>query len=147
MKARLARFRKILVLAAAEEQKLRVQVGRSQARLKQQLDRLAELNVYRSGYAQSHAESRRLPSSHWKDYQNFLSRLDAALSAQRRLVADCEENLDAHRRQWMRRRRRVESLDKVRLRLEEQERVSAERREQRLLDDLPAAPAVYDEDA
>lgn len=146
MTARIARFRKILALATAEERQLSMRVGRSQARLKEQLDRLAELDSYRSGYAQSHGDSRRLPSAHWKDYQNFLSRLDEALSAQRRIVTECEENLDVHRRQWMRRRRRVESLDKFRLRLEEEERVSAERREQRLLDDLPSAPPVYDED-
>lgn len=146
MKRRSARLKKIVSLAEAEERSLGAITGRSQKQLNEQRQKLGELNAFRESYAARARNSVDQSSAHWKDYQNFLSRLDQAVRAQRQVVAECEKNLDVHRRRWLEKRQRVESLERVQGRYLEQERLHADRLEQRALDDLPAAPPLYDED-
>jgi len=146
VKKRSAKLKKIVSLAEAEERSLAAMTGRSQKKLNEQQQKLGELNAFRESYATRARSSGGQSSAHWKDYQNFLSRLDRAVRAQQQVVAECEKNLDVHRRRWQEKRQRVESLERVQGRYLEQERVHADRLEQRTQDDLPAAPTLYDED-
>ena len=76
----------------------------------------------------------------WQDYQNFLQRLDGAVSAQQQIVSDCEQNLETHRQRWLAKRRRLESLERVLEKYHEQDRAYEDRLEQKTLDDLPSSP-------
>ena len=143
MKKRSVRLQKIIALAEAEERHLGAITGRAQARLKEQVARLGELNVYRQEYADKAQGNEQLHSAHWKDYQNFLFRLDGAVRSQQAIVQECQQNLEAHRRQWMVKRQRLESLDRVRERFEQEERIHEDRIEQRTQDELPTAAESY----
>ena len=108
--------------------------------------KLGELNAYRENYAARARDAKALNSAHWKDYQNFLARLDQAARSQQQVVNDCRENLEVFRRRWLVKRQRVESLERVQERYRQQESAHADRVEQRLLDDLPGAPPLYDKE-
>lgn len=146
MKKRSARLRKILSVAEAEERSLGMRTGRAQKKLLEENRKLGELNAYRESYAARARSASALSSAHWKDYQNFLSRLDQAVRSQQQVVNDCKKNLELHRSRWLVKRQRVESLERVQERYRQQELSHADRIEQRTLDDLPGAPPMYDKD-
>ena len=146
MKKRSARLQKILSVAEAEERSLGMQTGRAQKKMLEENQKLGELNAYRESYAAKARNANALSSAHWKDYQNFLSRLDQAVRSQKMVVDDCAKNVELHRRRWLIKRQRVESLERVQERYRQQESLHAERIEQRTLDDLPGAPPLYDKD-
>jgi len=130
---------KVAALAAAEERRFGVEAGRSQRHLNEQLERLGELNAFRHNYARKNSGMARVTSAHLKDYQNFLSRLDVAVRAQQQIVRDCEQNLATHRKRWMIKRQKLESLERVLEKYQVQDHAQREKLEQKLLDDLPNA--------
>lgn len=146
MKKRSARLKKILSVAVAEERSLGLQTGRAQKKMLSEKHKLGELNAYRQNYAARARSATALSSAHFKDYQNFLSRLDQAVRSQQQVVTDSEKNLELHRRRWLVKRQRVESLERVQERYRQQELAHADRMEQRTLDDLPGAAPLYDKD-
>lgn len=147
MKKRSARLKKIAAVAVAEERSLGMQTGKAQKKLLEENRKLGELNAYREAYAAKARNASALSSAHWKDYQNFLYRLDQAVRSQQLVVDDCRKTLELHRRRWLIKRQRVESLERVQQRYRQQENARAERIEQRALDDLPGAPPLYDKDS
>ena len=137
MKQRSRKIGKVAALAASEERRFGEQAGRSQRQLNEQLGRLGELNAFRHSYASKSRGLSGINSVQWKDYQNFLQRLDAAINAQQQIVSDCEQALASHRQRWLAKRRRLDSLERILEKYREQEYAHAERLEQKLLDDLP----------
>jgi len=125
---------KVVSLAAAEERRFGEQAGRTQQALNEQLDRLGELNAFRHGYG---PPTSGVSSVRWKDYQNFLHRLDRAVQSQQHVVGDCEQNLEAHRKRWMMKRQKLESLERVLEKCRQRDVSHQERLEQRRLDDMP----------
>lgn len=146
MKKRSARLQKILSVAEAEERNLGMQTGRAQKRMLEENRKLGELNAYRENYAARARDTSALNSAHWKDYQNFLARLDEAARSQQQVVNDCRKNLEVFRRRWLVKRQRVESLERVQDRYRQQESAHEDRIEQRALDDLPSTAPLYDGD-
>ena len=139
MKRRTRKLGKVASLAAAEERRLGAQAGRSQRHLNEQLERLGELNAFRHNYAQKKIDTAGVTSAHLKDYQNFLSRLDMAVRTQQQIVRDCEQNLATHRKRWMVKRQKLESLERVLEKYQAEDLMQQEKLEQKLLDDLPNA--------
>ena len=137
------KIEKLVSLANAEERQSGERTGRVQSQLNEQLRRLAELNAYRRSYAGKTDDQARIHSVHWKDYQNFLFRLDQAVRSQQEIVRDCERSLETHRRRWLEKRQRLDSLEKVRKRYLKEAEILDDRREQRVLDDLPSKPPVF----
>ncbi len=142
MKKRTRKIDKIVALAASEERRVGEEAGRSRQRLDEQLARLGELNAYRHNYAKKSPAGPSVSAAQWQDYQNFLQRLDGAVRAQQEIVNDCEQNLEAHRQRWLAKRRRLESLERVLDRYQEQDRVYEDKLEQKALDDLPSPQNV-----
>ena len=136
MKKRTRKIDKIVSLAAAEERSMGQQAGRSRAYIDEQLDRLGELHAFRHNYIGKNPASTGVSAAHWKDYQNFLDRLDTAVSAQRQLIRDGERNLETHRRRWLAKRQRLESLERVLEKYKDQDRVYESRLEQKSADEL-----------
>lgn len=139
MKSRTRKISKIASLAAAEEKRFGEQTGRSQRHLNEQVERLGELNAYRHNYARKNSDVARVTSAHFKDYQSFLHRLDAAVRAQQQIVRDCEQNVATHRQRWMVKRQKLESLERVLDKYQAEDRAYEDKLEQKLLDDLPNA--------
>lgn len=144
MKRRGPKIEKVIALAGAEERQCGEATGRSRSQLNDHLRRLAELNAYRESYAAKLPRASDLNSAHWKDYRNFLAKLDEAVRSQQQIVRDCERTLESHRRRWLQKRQRLESLERVRERYLTQAAIHADRLEQRVLDDLPSPPDLFD---
>ena len=143
MKKRSDKIRKIVSLAATDERQQNAATGQSRQRLEEQMARLGELNAYRHSYAQLAESMQRVEASRWKDYQTFMARLDEAIRSQQQIVRDSERNLERHRQHWQQKRQRLESLQRVLDSCRSDERRQSERREQKILDDLPRAPQGF----
>ncbi|MEO1201654.1 MAG: flagellar export protein FliJ [Pseudomonadota bacterium] len=146
MRKRSHSLKKFLAIAAADEQRTGKLAGQIRRELDDHIGRLGELNAFRHDYLGKAPASGSLNSAHFKDYQSFLARLDAAVNAQQQIVADSEQNLELHRQRWLQKRQRLESLERVLERYQQEEQEHEERLEQRILDDLPSGPLPYDED-
>lgn len=142
MRDRTRKIAKVATLAASEERRLGETAGRSQQHLDAQLDRLGELNAFRHNYAKNNSTSTSMSSAHLKDYHDFLQRLDTAVKAQQQIVRECEQNLEAHRKRWIAKRQRLESLRRVLDRYREEDDLHDARMEQKRLDDLPKSQAT-----
>lgn len=142
MKERRRKIGKVASVAAADEQRYGQIAGQSQRHLDEQLERLGELNAYRQNYVGGKAVQTGVSSVHWKDYQSFRGRLDAAVTAQQQIVQDCERTALAHRQQWLAKRRRLESLERMLENFDAEESLADDRREQKVLDDLPKNQAA-----
>ena len=136
MKKRSSKLDRIVALASSEERRWGERAGKSRIELEQQLARLGELNAYRAEYQEKARGSGSSRSAHIKDYQQFLRRLDAAVSSQQQIIRDSEQNYETVRRQWMHKRRRLESLERVLERYRDSEAAFVERLEQKAMDEL-----------
>jgi flagellar FliJ protein len=146
MKSRSRKIGKVATLAAAEERRFGEIAGRSRQHLNEQLDRLGELSAFRHNYTKEKAHASTVCSAHWQDYQSFLHRLDTAIRAQQQIVGDCEQNLEAHRRRWMAKRQRLESLERVLEKYTAEDNARLDKIEQKRLDELPNTQSPYSED-
>ena len=144
MRKRSGKFEKIVKLAAAEERRYAEATGAAQQRLNEQVDRLGELSAYRHNYSRDASSSRVTSAAQLKDFQSFLDRLDQAVAAQQQVIRDCEQSLERHRRHWMSKKRRFDSLERVRERYQHEERRTAERHAQRVADDRRPAGKRFD---
>ena len=143
MKRRSAKLEKFVAIASTEERTLGEATGLSQRRLQEEIDRLGELNAYRVDYANKARDLGNIDAAQWKDYQHFLARLDEAVLTQQERIRACEQTVEAHRERWLAKRRRLESLERVLDRYRREEQAADERRDQRLLDDLPKRRDPY----
>jgi len=137
-------MKKIVALAEMEERRECIEMGKSQQELDQAVNRLEELTTYRLNYGVSPRAGDSFSAIRWHDYQNFLSRLDQAVTTQKQFVLDGEQNVDAHRHRWMAKRQRLQSLERVLERYRSAEVSQAERALQKTLDDLPGQGNVFD---
>jgi flagellar FliJ protein len=135
MKRRTERMHKVFLLAETDEKQQCRAMGKSQRTLDDELDRLAELRAYRQSYARQCRDGQ-YDSVQWKDYQNFLQRLDQAIAIQTQVVMDGKMKRDAHRSRWMTKRRKVESLERAVDRFRHQETQREERGLQKSADEL-----------
>lgn len=145
MRSRAKKLAKILSLEAAEERRHGIATGKSQRQLEEQMAKLGELNAYRHNYAALSKSMANINSAHWKDYQSFLQRLDQAVQSQQQVVTDSEQNLEAHRRRWLAKRQRLDSLQRVLERYQSEEHQYLERQQQRAQDDMPRPDSPYEE--
>lgn len=137
MKRPTKKIGKVVSLTAAQERRLSEETGRSQRGLDEQLERLGELNAFRHNYAKKNPAISGVSAVHWNDYQSFLQRLDNAVVSQQQIIRDCERNLEVHRKRWMQKRQRLESLERVLEKCRDRDAIFEARLEQRQLDDLP----------
>jgi len=141
--ARSQRIQRLVDIATVEERRLAMRFGQISAELRSQQSQLGELHAYRQTYSAAAPGTVASHSAHWKDYQNFRARLDQALSAQQQLVSDAEQAAATARQIWMRQRRRLESLKKVKERHQNDERVRKDRLEQKQQDDSGASSSAF----
>ena len=130
-------MQRLVAIAAAEERREGIELGKSQRALEAEQGRAEELHAYRRSYAERPAPEASVNAAHWQDYQNFLRRLDQACEMQAQVVRDAQKKVDAHRARWRVKRQRLQSLEQVVARHQEAERHIDERRLQKAIDDLP----------
>ncbi len=139
MKRRTEKIGKVVSLAAAEERRFGEQAGRSQQKLDQQLAKLGELSSYRQHYANKNPATAGASAAHWKDFHMFLHRLDQAVTSQQHLVKQGEQNLESHRKRWLAKRQKLDSLQRILDKSMHRDAIYLARLEQKLMDDLPNA--------
>lgn len=139
MKKRSVRISKIVAIAQSEERRVCLEMGRAQQSLDAEIDRLQELESYRQSYTADFSVGDEVSATRWQDYQNFLQRIDDAVQQQKEVVLTGRQKRDAHRRHWMKKRQRVDSLERVVDRYKVDEHRADERLQQKTQDDLTAA--------
>ena len=125
-------------VAEHEEQEYSKRFGAAQQDLAAAMKKLAELDAYRREYRESTVVKSGSSAAAWQEHNRFLQRLDQAVAAQQAIVRDGEARREKHRQQWMVKRQRLESLSRAVDRYSDAERIAADRREQRNLDDAAA---------
>lgn len=134
---------RIFVVAKTEERQECEEMGRAQRLLDAEISRLDELLAYRRAYEQKASADSGIQPTHLVDYQNFLSRLNNAVTEQQKHVLSGQQNRDLHRERWMAKRQRLDSLQNVVERYRKSEVQEEEQKAQKILDDHPLSKDIF----
>lgn len=111
---------------------------------KAKLDLLCQ---YREEYArrfQSSAQEGMSPLQ-WKNFQDFLARLDDAIAQQQRLVLQSRNKTSAGQTHWQEQRVRLKAIDTLSVRHYKAEDAKENRREQKLVDEIASRRHLEDD--
>ncbi|MGH8434490.1 MAG: flagellar export protein FliJ [Pseudomonas sp.] len=136
--SRATRLAPVIEMAERDEREAARQLGRCQALLSQAEVKLGELHRYLADYQQQWlTEGRQGVSGQWlMNYQRFLAQLETAINQQNQSVNWHRDNLRKARELWQQRYARLEGLRKLVQRYLDEARAAADKREQKLLDEL-----------
>jgi len=128
----------VVDMATETEREAARQLGRSLQQLQNSENQLVELRRYLGDYQQQWLTAGgQGVSGQWLiNYQRFLTQLDSAIGQQQRSVEWNQENVRKAREQWQKCYARLEGLRKLVQRYLDEARAAAEKREQKLLDEL-----------
>lgn len=135
---RAERLAPVVEMATETEREAARQLGRSLQQLQNSENQLVELRRYLGDYQQQWLTAGgQGVSGQWLiNYQRFLTQLDSAIGQQQRSVEWNQENVRKAREQWQKCYARLEGLRKLVQRYLDEARAAAEKREQKLLDEL-----------
>lgn len=144
------RMQPVRKLKLQEERQLAKKLAQTQQALAQEKTQLEMLHQYQRDYFASLTETHRSggtqlqQASQLEKYQQFLSRLHKAIENQRQVYDIKEKAVEAARQEWAQANARLKALDNLieRMRLEEERQ--QDKREQRMIDDLPLRNNRYD---
>ncbi len=131
------RMKPVVKVAEGREQAAARVMGEAQRQLQAQEDKLQELITYRAQYTEQFQVSggAGLGAARLQDYRVFLSRLNQAIEQQHVRIAQCQQDCERQRSNWMATRTRSQALDKVVERYQREERRADDRREQNETDE------------
>lgn len=126
------RFSPIRRLASDQERKAATALGDSIRSRREAEQRLAELRDYRSEYLERYRTTAQAgaTAATLRDYQNFLGRLEQAITEQERVLAEAEAQCSQSQHRWRDRHQHNQALEKVLERLRRDENRATEKREQ-----------------
>lgn len=127
-----------LMQARAEE--ATQQLARLIASERDAREKLAMLQQYRDEYASRfrQAAQRGVSPREWNNYQVFLDRLDEAIAAQTKAVAQQAQNTAAGQVHWQQQQKKLKAIDTLSERHFLNEETRQQRREQKIQDELAA---------
>ena len=119
--------------AASRLGALNTEVAKAEAKLNTLLD-------YREEYRQRFRNSihRDVHSAGWKNFQQFLEKLDEAIEQQRAIVLGCQQAVHRGQREWQAKQKQVKAYDTLEQRHQNAQADQLKRLDQRLMDDLAA---------
>lgn len=132
------RLKVVLELEQRREQAALEQFQAAQEALRQQTDRLAELERYQGEYQQqlrNDGAGGPIPVSRLQTGQAFISQLSQAISGQQMQVRQAHRRFDEARREWQKAWERREGMARFIETCRERERREDERREQKAMDE------------
>ena len=102
--------------------------------------RLQLLSRYREEYAQRfrEAQAQGLTLQSWQNYQDFLAKIDEAITQQDSIVAASEQNTAAGQQHWQEQHTRMKAIDTLSVRHWEAQEKKANKQEQKQLDEFAA---------
>lgn len=114
------------------------QLGQLIAAEQNQRNRLLMLEQYRDEYAQRLRDARAdgVTRRILDNYQDFLARIDEAISQQSIIVNDSERSTKAGQEHWRKQNTRLKAIDTLSQRHDARERYREGRQEQKLLDEF-----------
>lgn len=138
IQSRASRLAPVVDMAEREERDAARALGKCQALLSQAEGKLGDLHRYLGDYQQQFVtEGRTGVSGQWMmNYQRFMVQLDTAIKQQNQSVDWHRSNIDKAREIWQQKYARLEGLRKLVQKYMDEARVAADKREQKLLDEL-----------
>jgi len=111
--------------------------------------KLKLLSDYRAEYAQRFQDAARegLAPQQWRNFQDFLRRLDEAIDQQRQVVARSRRNTSRGQEAWRAQQVKLKAMDTLAIRHHEAEERREARRDQKLLDEIAARRRDADQDS
>ncbi len=136
--SRASRLAPVVDMAEREEREAARALGQCQTLMNQAEGKLNDLHRYLGDYQQQWiTEGRNGVSGQWMmNYQRFLAQLETAIKQQNQSVDWHRTNLDKARELWQQKYARLEGLRKLVQKYMDEARVAADKREQKLLDEL-----------
>jgi flagellar FliJ protein len=133
-------MQQLLDLAALRTDEATRELGRRIAAEQDANQRLQLLETYRGEYAQrfSAAQQRGLSPAEWTNYLDFLARLDDAIAQQTKAVKASELRRTEGQSNWQTQNNQLKAFDTLAERHQRRERQSADRRDQKVADELVA---------
>lgn len=124
------------------------QLGRLIAEEQSAQSRLALLEQYREEYNQRFRESSQngMTPQAWRNFQEFMGRIDEAIAQQRLVVASSKQNTETGQAQWKEQNTRLKAIDTLSDRHLINERYREGKMEQKLQDEFAARPRRQDSD-
>lgn len=109
--------------------------------------RLDMLQQYRQEYAEKlyGTAQQGVSQQEWRNYQQFLGRLDEAIDVQTRSVNDSIQRTAAGQSHWLEQRNRLKAIDTLSERHQSTERYLANRQEQKQSDEFSARKFTHRE--
>ncbi len=135
---RSARLQPIQNNMEAEMNDAAAEMGRARGNLQAAISKLEQLMQFKDEY-QGRFKSRLtagLAPARIRDFQSFLSRLDAAIDAQRREIKGCEQVVDVREQAWRALRARAKAIGAVVERYKTRELHDQLRQEQKDMDEF-----------
>ncbi len=136
---RSTRISKVAEIAEREEKKAAEKFQNALRNYHNANNKLQELTDYHNEYCNSSRPSAgKLNIPSLQDTRAFLRKLNDVISIQKTVVNQCEQQLEALRRQWLEKKQKTMSLDRLANTYRTEERLEFDRREQNHSDDLNA---------
>ena len=137
--SRAARLAPVVDMAEKAEKTAVQRLGYFQGQVKVAESKLADLNAFRLDYSQQWIVrgSTGVTGQWLLGFQGFLAQLDTAVDQQRQSLQWHQNNLDKARDAWQQAFARVEGLRKLVQRYRDEAQRAEDKREQKLLDELP----------
>jgi flagellar protein FliJ len=117
--------------AASRLGALNAEAAKAESKLNTLLD-------YREEYRQRFRSSihQDVHSAGWKNFQQFLAKLDEAIDQQRAVVLACQQAVHRGQREWQAKQKQVKAYDTLEQRHQNAQSERLKRLDQRLMDDL-----------
>ena len=138
MNKRVQRLLPVVDMAQATEREATAKLTKYQNALQHAQQQLQNLQQYRDDYQQQWIDKGQSGvSGQWlMNYQRFLSQLETAISQQQQSLLWHESNVSLSQAAWQQAYARLEGLRKLVQRYREDARKSADKQEQKLLDEM-----------
>ncbi|MCL2829792.1 MAG: flagellar export protein FliJ [Betaproteobacteria bacterium] len=116
------------------------ELGRLIAAEKSEKEKLLLLQQYRDEYSQRFLAAARngLSTREWRNYQDFLDRIDQAIEQQKKTVSTSKEDTVAGQDRWQEQNVKLKAFDTLSQRFHSQEAVREAKREQKITDEIAA---------
>lgn len=137
MVARSKRLQPIQKIAENREDAAAKEMGKARTQVNELETRLAELITFREEYARNFitAGEQGMGVSRMMEYQGFINRIDQAIAYQRSSIEQAKMVYENRKKIWGQLHGRVLAMDKLAARYRQQERMLADKRDQKETDE------------
>ncbi|UXY14588.1 flagellar export protein FliJ [Chitiniphilus purpureus] len=136
------RFHFLLQLAQDEREEAARAMQAAQAAVQSAKHKLEQVETFRDEYRGRLMASGQggMTVVQWRDYQQFLAKLDAAASAQQAEIVRLEALYLQHKEVWLACEKKVKAFEALKVRHEQDELRRESKREQKLIDEFNSRP-------